>query len=113
MEGGEREPALFFGSDCFGWNATAPGLDLHEDDHVSLKCNQVDLAVVGPVATMEDLESLPPEEACGLLLSTITKKEVPEGLNNRVPHRAASRVERRRCLGARRDGVCRPDRESL
>jgi hypothetical protein len=113
MEGGEREPALFLGRDGFGGDAAAPGFDLHEDDHVSVEGDQVDLAMMGPVATMEDLESLAPEEACGLPLATITENEIPEGLDDGVTHWVASRVERRRRRGTPRDGGRRPNRESL
>ena len=35
--------------------------------------------MIGPVAAMEDLQSLLPEEASGLLLAPISQKQVPEG----------------------------------
>ena len=61
MEGCKGQPTLFFRGDGFSGHSLSAGLDLNEDDDVAVQCNQIDLAVIGPVAAVQDPQTLASE----------------------------------------------------
>ena len=93
MEGCKGQPTLFFRGDSFSGHSLSTGLDFNEDDDVAVKCDQIDLAVIGPVAAMQDSQTLASKRASGFLLAPVTEQAVPERLNDRVSHRMTSQVD--------------------
>ena len=92
MEGCKGQPALFFRGDGFCGHSLSAGLDLNEDDNVAVECDQIDLALIGPVAAMQDPQTLAAEVASGFLLAAVTEQAVPERLNDRISHRVTSQA---------------------
>ncbi len=87
MQGCQSQPALLFRSDGFRRRTLAPGLDLDEDDDFAVESNQVDLAVLGSIAAMQDSQTLAAQVASRFLLASIAEKAIPERLNDWVFHR--------------------------
>ena len=92
MEGCKGQPTLFFRGDGFSGHSLSAGLDLNEDDDVAVQCDQIDLAVIGPVAAVQDPQTLAPEVTSGLLLAAVTEQAVPERLDDRISHWVTSQV---------------------
>ena len=92
MQGCQGQPTLLFQSDGFCWHTLSPGLDFNENDDVAIECNQIDFAVVGPVAAVQNSQAMASKKASGLLLAPGTEQAVPERLNNRVLHWMTSDV---------------------
>ena len=84
MEGCKGQSTLFFRGDGFSGHSLSAGLDLNEYDDVAIECNQIDLAVIGPIAAVQDAQTLATEVAGGLSLAPVTEQAVPECLYDRI-----------------------------
>ena len=63
--------------------------DFDEDDDIAVPGDQVDFALVGPVAPHQDLEACLPQEASGLAFATVAEPAVPKSSDDWVHREVA------------------------